>query len=133
MGLGIILTGVAPSTMFWLAIAGNAIAGFMNPITNGPLFAVLQATVAPDYQGRVFTVVNSLASAMMPLSLAVAGPLADWLGIRAWYVIGGLSCVAMGVAARFVPAIVNLEQNHRGRPAQGQALVPATVEVVAPM
>jgi len=131
MGVGIIITGLAPSTMFWLAIAGNAIAGFMNPITNGPLFAVLQATVAPDYQGRVFTVVNSLASAMMPLSLAVAGPLADWLGISAWYVIGGLSCVAMGVVARFIPAIVNLEQNHREPRAEGQALVPATVEVVA--
>ena len=130
MGLGIILTGLAPSTMFWLAIAGNAIAGFMNPITNGPLFAVLQATVAPDYQGRVFTVVNSLASAMMPLSLAVAGPLADWLGINAWYVIGGLSCVAMGVVARFIPAIVNLEQNHRGQRVEEQALVPATAEVV---
>lgn len=131
MGAGIIVTGLAPSTMFWLAIAGNAIAGFMNPITNGPLFAVLQATVAPDYQGRVFTVVNSLASAMMPLSLAVAGPLADWLGIRAWYVIGGLSCVAMGVVARFIPAIVNLEQNHKGHVAGEQALVPAMVEVVA--
>ncbi len=131
MGAGIIVTGLAPSTMFWLAIAGNAIAGFMNPITNGPLFAVLQATVAPDYQGRVFTVVNSLASAMMPLSLAVAGPLADWLGIRAWYVIGGLSCVAMGVVARFIPAIVNLEQNHKGHAAGEQALVPAMVEVVA--
>ncbi len=131
MGVGIIVTGLAPSTMFWLAIAGNAIAGFMNPITNGPLFAVLQATVAPDYQGRVFTVVNSLASAMMPLSLAVAGPLADWLGINAWYVIGGLSCVVMGVVARFIPAIVNLEQNHRGQHAEEQALVPATVEVAA--
>jgi len=129
MGLGIILTGLAPSTMFWLAVTGNAIAGFMNPITNGPLFAVLQATVAPDYQGRVFTVVSSLASAMMPLSLAVAGPLADWLGISAWYVIGGLSCVAMGVVARFIPAIVNLEQNHTGQRAEEQALVPATVEV----
>ena len=131
MGLGIILTGLAPATMFWMAIAGNAIAGFMNPITNGPMFAVLQATVAPDYQGRVFTVVNSLTSAMMPLSLAVAGPLADWLGINAWYVIGGLSCVAMGVVARFIPAIVNLEQNHKGQHAEEQALVPATVEVVA--
>lgn len=131
MGVGIIVTGMAPSTMFWLAVVGNAIAGFMNPITNGPLFAVLQATVAPDYQGRVFTVVNSLASAMMPLSLAVAGPLADWLGIRAWYVIGGLSCVAMGVVARFIPAIVNLEENHRGQRAVEQALVPAVVEVTA--
>ena len=39
--------------------------------------------------------------------------------------------MAMGVVARFIPAIVNLEQNHREPRAEGQALVPATVEVVA--
>jgi len=31
------------------------VAGYMNPITNGPVHAVLQAVVAPEMQGRVFT------------------------------------------------------------------------------
>jgi len=111
LGGGFTMVGLAPATAFWLAIAGNFLAGFMNPITNGPLFAVLQATVAPEMQGRVFTVLGSLTSAMAPVSLAIAGPIADMVGVRAWYVVGGLMCVVLGVGAAFVPAIVNLEHD----------------------
>jgi MFS family permease len=56
--------------------------------------------------------VSSLSLAMMPLSLAVAGPVADVVGIRMWYVVGGAIFALMGAGAFFVPAIVNIEQNH---------------------
>jgi hypothetical protein len=51
---------------------------------------------------------------MVPLSLAVAGPVADVVGIQVWYVVGGVTFALMGVGAFFVPVIVNLEQNHNG-------------------
>ncbi len=35
-------------------------------------------------QGRVFTLVGSLASAMAPLGLIVAGPVADAIGCDRW-------------------------------------------------
>ena len=54
----------------------------MNPITNGPFFAVLQSSVRPDMQGRVLSLVQSGSVAMVPLSLLVAGPVADALGVR---------------------------------------------------
>jgi len=60
-------------------------------------------------QGRVFTLVGSLSSAMMPLSLAVAGPVADKVGIRIWYVVGGVVFALIGASAFFVPVIVHLE------------------------
>ncbi|MCD6290574.1 MAG: MFS transporter, partial [Anaerolineae bacterium] len=111
MGGGFTMVGLAPATAFWLALVGNFLAGFMNPIANGPLFAVLQATVTPGMQGRVFTVISSLTSAMAPISLAVAGPIADIVGVRAWYVVGGLTCVVLGVGAASIPAIANLEHD----------------------
>jgi DHA3 family macrolide efflux protein-like MFS transporter len=114
MGLGFMLLGLTPATAFWLAVAANFVVGFMNPITNGPLFAVLQATIAPEMQGRVFMLIGSLSSAMSPLSLAIAGPIADVVGVRVWYVVGGILCVLMGVGAFFVPAIVNLERGRKG-------------------
>lgn len=128
MGVGLGIMGIAPRSLFWLAVAGNAFAGVMSPIANGPLFAVLQATVAPEYQGRVFTVINSLAMAMMPLGLVAAGPLADWLGIRIWYVIGGVACVVIGTAAMKVRAIVDIEQNHQPAGLYEGALVPVAVD-----
>jgi len=60
-------------------------------------------------QGRVFTVLVSGAGAMVPLGLAIAGPLADALGVRVWFVAAGIAMVAMGVGAFFVPAIMRIE------------------------
>jgi DHA3 family macrolide efflux protein-like MFS transporter len=111
-GVGIMLIGLAPANAFWLAVAGMFVGGVMNALVNGPMFAVLQAVVAPDMQGRVFTVVKSMASAAWPLSLAVAGPVADAVGVRPWYVVGGAVSVIMGLGAFFVPVIVNIEQNN---------------------
>ncbi len=113
-GLGIMLVGLSPANALWLAVAGMFVAGSMNALVNGPLFAALQAIVTPEMQGRVFTVVASLSSAAFPLSLAVAGPVADAIGLRPWYVVGGLVCTLMGLGACFVPVIVNIEQNHNG-------------------
>jgi DHA3 family macrolide efflux protein-like MFS transporter len=110
-GLGILGVGLAPASGLLWAVAALAVAGAMNPLINGPLSAILQATVAPEMQGRVFTLVSSLASAMMPISLAVAGPLADAVGIRPWYVFGGLIFSAIGLAGFFVPAILRIEEN----------------------
>ena len=111
IGLGTLIVGVAPATSFGLAVAGLFFAGFMNPITNGPLFAVLQSAVAPEMQGRVFTLIQSAALAMSPLSMIVAGPLADALGVRVWYVAGGVVCALMGVAGFYLPAIRHMEDN----------------------
>jgi DHA3 family macrolide efflux protein-like MFS transporter len=73
------------------------------------VFAIIQARVAPELQGRVFTTIGSIASAMMPLGTAVAGPVADWLGVRVWFLVGGAVCALMGVVSFFVPAIVGME------------------------
>ena len=129
-GLGIMLVGLAPATVFWMAVVGMFVAGSMNALVNGPLFALLQAAVAPEMQGRVFMVVASMSSAAWPLSLAVAGPVADAIGLRPWYVVGGFVCTIMGLGACFVPVIVNIEQNHNGHSAE-VAPPPSTATQVA--
>lgn len=114
IGLGVTAVGLAPGNMYWLAITGMAISGIMNPITNGPLFALVQSTVKPEMQGRVMSLIMSAATAMSPLSLMVAGPVSDAIGIRTWFWFGGLLCLVMGIGAFFVPAIMNVESNNNG-------------------
>jgi len=114
IGLGTIIVGFAPANMYWLAIAAMAFTGIMNPITNGPLFALVQSTVKPDMQGRVMSLIMSAATAMTPLSLMVAGPVSDAIGIRTWFWFGGALCLLMGLGAFFVPAIMNIESNRNG-------------------
>jgi DHA3 family macrolide efflux protein-like MFS transporter len=62
-------------------------------------------------QGRVFTLVGSAATAMSPLSLIVAGPVADALGLRVWYVVAGVFCAIMGISGFFIPALMHIERD----------------------
>jgi DHA3 family macrolide efflux protein-like MFS transporter len=108
-GIGFVVVGLTPASAFWLGIVGLAFAGIMNVICNGPLFALLQDVVTPDIQGRVFTVVGSLSGLAVPVGLAIAGPVADRLGVQAWFIIGGLFSVVAAVSMFSTPAVMGLE------------------------
>jgi len=112
MGIGIAIVGFLPSSALLIALGPLFIVGVMNPLANGPLQALIQSTVSPDMQGRVFTLLGSLVTAMSPLSLAMAGPIADVLGIQFWYIAGGLIMIAIGVIALFIPHVINIEDEH---------------------
>ena len=109
LGVGVMLIGFAPAELFLVALAGNAILGFMLPMANGPMGALLQAIVRPDMQGRVMSLLTSGATAMSPIGLLIAGPFSDRLGIQVWFWAGGILCVLIAVRALFVPVIMNVE------------------------
>ena len=109
MGIGTTVIGLTPATAFTLAVGAIFLDGLMNPIANGSLMAALQSIVPPQMQGRVFTLVASGTAAMSPLGLAIAGPVADVLGVQIWFLIGGIATIAMGAGSFFVPAIMQVE------------------------
>jgi MFS transporter, DHA3 family, macrolide efflux protein len=121
IGIGVILAGLTPSTLFGLLLTGNFIVGVTQVFANGPLSAILQSTVAPDMQGRVFSLIDAGATAMMPLSLLIAGPVSDWLGIRTWFLFAGIVCILLTILAFFIPAILNIEQNQQVQVPETQA------------
>ena len=116
LGAGVMLAGLAPANMFYIAIIGTALLGLMVPITNGPIGAIMQSVVRRDMQGRVMSLVNSAATAISPLGLIIAGPLSDALGIRVWFWAGGLICLLIGIAAFFNHAIMDVEGNSQASP-----------------
>lgn len=111
LGLAIMGVGFVPSSAFWLAVGLTFVIGVMNPIVNGPLMAVVQAVVAPEMQGRVFTLMVSFATAMSPLGLLLAGPIADRLGVQTWYAAGGIITTLLGVVGFLLPPIMNIESD----------------------
>jgi DHA3 family macrolide efflux protein-like MFS transporter len=113
LGAGTLLLALAPSSAILLAIGGALLFGIMNPITMGPFFAVIQSTVEPDMQARIFSIMSSVGTGMAPLGLLVAGPVADRFGIQLWFLLGGSLCILMGVAGLFVPAVMNIEEDRR--------------------
>lgn len=114
MGIALIAAGVlciafAPASAFSMAIIGMVIVGISMPIANGPLQAIMQSTVEPGMQGRVDMLTGSLATAMTPLSLLVAGPVADAISIQGWFIAAGLICAFFGVSGFFIPALMHME------------------------
>jgi DHA3 family macrolide efflux protein-like MFS transporter len=134
IGLGVLILGLAPASSYWLALGGIFIVGVAISMTDGPLMAVIQASVAPEMQGRVFTLLISAVKVASPLSLVIAGPIADLVGVRAWYLGAGGAWRLRGGGGCFMPAVVHLEENNRnGRTMVGDippmSSVPVYVEV----
>ncbi|MGC9356834.1 MAG: MFS transporter [Anaerolineae bacterium] len=114
VGLGLLGMGVVPASAFLAAVGAIFVVGLSIPFIDGPIMAILQSTVSPEMQGRVFSMLGSLLSLSSPFSLAVAGPISDWLGLQIWFVVAGILCGVIGVAGFFIPALVHIEENANG-------------------
>jgi DHA3 family macrolide efflux protein-like MFS transporter len=114
-GIGMCVLAVAalPVMSVWFLVALLAV-GVMSTMTNGPILAILQATVAAEYQGRVFTLYGSIATAATPVGLLLAAPIAESLGVQTWFVAGGIMTLALAVVAFMVPAILRIEETSCG-------------------
>jgi len=104
------ILGILPATAYWLAVGSVFLAGLMMAMANGPLHAIFQSVIAPEMQGRFFTLIGSISGAMTPLGLLIAGPVADALGVQVWYLAGGLATLALGIAGFFIPAVMQVEE-----------------------
>ncbi|WP_273378041.1 MFS transporter [Symbiobacterium thermophilum] len=87
--------GVVRDFRVYLAIMG--LSGITMPLFNTPATVLLQENVDENMLGRVFGVMNMLASAMMPLGMLVFGPLADLIRIEAMLVATGILMALQGV------------------------------------
>ena len=112
--VGILLIGLASPSGYSLALTGMLVLGLTNPLINGPIFALLQTKVEPQMQGRVFTTVMSLAIIASPLSLAIAAPVAEWLGLQSWYIIGGIVTFALTTIAFFNRDVMSIDDQQPG-------------------
>ena len=72
---GTILLGIGQDLAIWSL--GAFFSTFLMPIINGSSQAIWQAKVAPDVQGRVFSVRRLIAQVSAPLAILLSGPLAD--------------------------------------------------------
>jgi DHA3 family macrolide efflux protein-like MFS transporter len=127
MGVGTLILAIAPASALFLAIGGAFLIGASNPITMGPFFAVLQSTVEPDMQARLFSLLWSIGSVMTPIGLMVAGPVADQFGIQTWFMVGGVLCVLMGLAGSMIPDVMNIEARSKDLVNQRQIALAQTI------
>ncbi len=74
-GIGMIVTGLSPSTM--MISIGRFFFLICIPFASALSQAVFQTKVAPDVQGRVFSIRGMFAGSMIPIAFILSGPLND--------------------------------------------------------
>ena len=110
ISVGLLVIGFTPATLFWLAVGGMFVSGFMMSLANGPVMAIIQSVVAPEKQGRVLTLLVSFSSGMAPIGLIFAGPLAEAFGVQVWFLLSGAIMLVLGSASFLVPALIKIEE-----------------------
>ena len=90
------LLGSASGFMLYLAIMG--VAGFFLPVVTTAQTVLIQENAPPDVMGRVFSVVQLIPSAMMPLGMLFYGPLGDAVQIEKILIVSGGLMVLLGFA-----------------------------------
>jgi len=84
---GYSLTALAPKGNFLMISIGALIHASMIPIANTMFLTILQTSVPAKTQGRVFSIVASIAAAVTPLGMLISGPLAEIFGIRLLFIM----------------------------------------------
>ena len=132
VGVATTFLGFGNSIFTWVP-AGFSLM-FLVPILNGSSQAIWQAKVAPDVQGRVFSARLLIAQVGAPISMLLAGPLADRVfepamvsngslatvfgpfigteagsGMAVMFVITGVLAALTGLAGYSIHAIRNAE------------------------
>ena len=103
------LIGLMPPDAFFQATALFFLVAGLGTIVNGSILALLQSTVPADKQGRVYGLVASGATAMMPIGLVIAGPVADAYGVPIWFIASGVATIVLGTAALLTPSVRALD------------------------
>ncbi len=85
--IGYSITTLAPEGNYLLIGIGALIHASMIPIANTMFLTILQTRVPQETQGRVFSIVASIAAAVTPLGMIISGPLAEVFGIVLLFII----------------------------------------------
>lgn len=96
--------GLGLSTNLWVFLVFMLLVGLAVPFFSTPAMTVLQETVEPERQGRVFGFVGIVMALSMPLGMVVFGPLADRFSVESLLVAAGVATFAVLAVALGLPS-----------------------------
>ncbi len=114
-GVGTALIAFVPSSGFLLVLGLMLFIGLMMPLLNGSIMALMQACMPKTMQGRVFALISAVVLSASPIGLAIAGPVADVIGIMPWFLLAGVLIAFLGFASFAIPSVMHIE-DREGRP-----------------
>lgn len=108
---GLILSFIAfvPVNRFYLVLIATIFTGITSSFINSPVTAIFQSRVEKNMQGRVMSIVTVVCMVSMPLSLAIAGPLSNVIGLMPIVYVPGLISTLVGIACFLIPPLMHIE------------------------
>jgi DHA3 family macrolide efflux protein-like MFS transporter len=101
---GVLNLGLGFTTNLILFFAIVFLMGLAAPAFSTAAMTLLQETVEPERQGRVFGFVGIIMAVAMPLGMAILGPLADVMPVETLLIVSGILTIAIVSIAVFLPA-----------------------------
>ena len=101
---GVLNVGLGFTTNVIVFYAVIFLMGLAVPAFSTSAMTLLQETVEPDRQGRVFGFLGIIMAVAMPLGMAILGPLADVVPVETLVVVSGILTMAIVSIAVVLPA-----------------------------
>ncbi|MGE4274243.1 MAG: MFS transporter [Desulfitobacterium sp.] len=110
MGASLAASGLLPVKGYGVFVLCSTLMGFSAPFYSGVQTALFQEKINPEYLGRVFALLGSVVSVVMPLGLVLSALFADTLGVNRWFLISGILIMGVAVLPGIIPALRNIDQ-----------------------
>ena len=101
---GLLAVGMGFSTNLIVFFALFFVVGIAVPAFSTSAMTLLQETVEPERQGRVFGFLGIVMAVAMPLGMSILGPLADVVSVELLLIVTGIATVLIAVIAVLLPA-----------------------------
>ncbi|MHA1420413.1 MAG: MFS transporter, partial [Candidatus Heimdallarchaeaceae archaeon] len=118
--VGYLVHSLAPQEEIWMMCLGALIIGFTFPFTNSMLNTIAQILIPPEMQGRVASILSTMAMAFSPIGIIISGPLAKAIGYVPLFVggivLGTISITVIWLVSKvrqIDPIVEDLEEKER--------------------
>lgn len=108
MGGALIISGILPESGFHYFAVMCGFMGLSAPYFNGIYMALIQEKIAPEFLGRVFSLLGSVFSLAMPLGLVLSALFADNIGVERYFYLSGIGILVLAIFCALHPKIKEL-------------------------